>query len=132
MFGKKNEPVKLIHNDWGSFIKIPNDGFFWNKHHTYFVLGSADDMDISEDGIFCTTFVNYPVEKMKVRVMSSEIYPQFMIMEIEVSVDDEETFEKGLEKLMYRLNFKIKDYRSGSSAFWKDVYKEAEEIENGN
>lgn len=132
MFGKKNEPVRLIHNDWGSFIKIPNDGYFWNKHHTYFVLGSADDMDISEDGIFCTTFVNYPVEKMKVRVMSSDIYPQFMIMEIEVSMNDEETFEKGLEKLMYRLNFKIKDYRSGSSAFWKDVYKEAEEIENGN
>ena len=110
MFGKKNEPVKLIHNDWGSFIKIPNDGFFWNKHHTYFVLGSADDMDLTEDGIFCTTFVNYPVEKMKVRIMSSDIYPQFMIMEID----------------------KIKDYRSGSSIFWKDVYKEAEEIENGD
>ena len=64
MFGKKNEPVRLIHNDWGSFIKIPNDGFFWNKHHTYFVLSSADDLDLTEDGVFCTTFVNYPVEKM--------------------------------------------------------------------
>lgn len=132
MFGKKNEPVKLIHNDWGSFIKIPNDGFFWNKHHTYFVLSSADDLDLTEDGIFCTTFVHYPVDKMKVRVMSSEIYPQFMIMEIDVRADDENLFEQGLEKFMYRLNFKIKDYRSGSTAFWRNIYKEAEEIENGD
>ena len=131
MFGKKNEPVRLIHNDWGGFIKIPNDGYFWNKHHTYFVLGSADDIDLTEDGVFCTTFVNYPVE-MKVRVMSSDIYPQFMIMEIDVSVKDADLFEQGLEKLMYRLNFKIKDYRSASSGFWRDIYKEAEEIDNGN
>ena len=131
MFGKKNEPVRLIHNDWGSFIKIPNDGFFWNKHHTYFVLSAADDIDVSEDGVFCTTFVDYPVE-MKVRVMSSEIYPHFIIMEIDIPIQAEKTFEEGLERLMYRLNFKIKDYRSGSTAFWKSVYKEAEEIQNGN
>ena len=132
MFGKKNEPVRLIHNDWGSFIKIPNDGYFWNKHHTYFVLSSADDIDLTEDGVFCTTFVNYPVDKMKVRVMSSEIYPQFMIMEIDVRPDSADLFEQGLEKLMYRLNFKIKDYRNDSSVFWKNIYKEAEEVENGN
>lgn len=132
MFGRKNEPVRLVHNGWGSFIKIPNDGYFWNKHHTYFVLSSADDINLTEDGVFCTTFVNYPVDKMKVRVMSSEIYPQFMIMEIDVRSVDEELFEQGLEKLMYRLNFKIKDYRSTSSGFWKSIYKEAEEIENGN
>ena len=132
MFGRKNEPVQLVHNGWGSFIKIPNDGYFWNKHHTYFVLSSADDIDLTEDGIFCTTFVNYPVDKMKVRVMSSEIYPQFMIMEIDVRPDSADLFEQGLEKLMYRLNFKIKDYRNGSSVFWKNIYKEAEEVENGN
>ena len=131
MFGKKNEPVRLIHNDWGSFIKIPNDGFFWKKHHTYFVLSAVDDIDVSEDGVFCTTFVDYPVE-MKVRVMSSEIYPQFIIMEIDIPIQSEKTFEEGLERLMYRLNFKIIYYRSGSTAFWKSVYKEAEEIENGN
>lgn len=131
MFLKKNQPVKLVHNDWGSYIKIPDDGFFWNKHNTYFILSTAADIELSEDGIFCNTFAAYPVEKMKVSVMSSEIYPQFIILEVDVALKDVDVFEEGLEKLMYRLNFRLKDYRSNSSAFWKNVYQEAEEIKNG-
>lgn len=125
MFWKKEAPVELKQNKWGSYIKVPDDGFFWNKHNTYFVLGAADDLDLSEDGIFCNTFENYPVDRMKVRVMSSDIYPQFMIMEISVKNAAVAIFEEGLEKLLYRLNFKIPGYKEGSAAFWGNVYDEA-------
>ena len=125
MFGKKEVPVELKQNEWGSYIKVPNDGFFWNRHNTYFVLGAADDMDLSEDGIFCNTFEKYPVDKMKIRVMSSDKYPQFMIMEINVKNAAVTIFEEGLKKLLYRLNFKIPGYKEGSAIFWSNVYDEA-------
>ena len=96
-----------------------------DKHNTYFVLGAADDLDLSEDGVFCNTFENYPVDRMKVRVMSSDKYPQFMIMEISVKNAAVAIFEEGLEKLLYRLNFKIPGYKEGSAAFWSNVYDEA-------